>query len=157
MNQLSSRLLDDLKAAMRASDTNRRDVLRFLRAEVQNAEIERRRPLTDQEVIEIIRRQVKRRRESIDHFARGGRQDLVEAEEAEIAVLEEYLPPQLSYEAVLDIARAVVQELGARGPKDMGRVMPALRARIGDQAEGGVMATAAREALSGNQSVGGAV
>lgn len=151
MSDLSSQLLDDLKTAMRASDANRRDVLRFLRAELQNLEIERHRPLTDQEIIEVIRRQVKRRRESIDHFARGGRQDLVAAEESEIEILEQYLPEQMSYEAVLAIAQDVVRELGASGPKDMGKVMPALRARIGADAEGGVVAAAAREALSGNQ------
>ncbi len=153
MNHLSSRLLDDLKSAMRASDTNRRDVLRFLRAEVHNIEIERKRPLTDDEIIEVIRRQVKRRRESIDQFTRGGRQDLVAAEEAGIKILEEYLPAQMTYDAVLAIAQDVVRELGASGPKDMGKVMPVLRARIGSGAEGGVVAAAAREALSGNQRV----
>lgn len=157
MNHLSSQLLDDLKTAMRASDTNRRDVLRFLRAEVHNIEIERQRPLTDQEIIEVIRRQVKRRRESIDQFARGGRQDLVEAEEAGIEILEQYLPAQMTYEAVLAIAHDVVREVGASGPKDMGKVMPVLRARIGAEAEGGVVAAAAREALSGNQRVEGSV
>jgi uncharacterized protein YqeY len=157
MNYLSTHLQDDLKTAIRASDTTRRDVLRFLRAELQNAEIQRQRPLTDEEIIEVIRRQIKRRRESIDQFARGGRQDLVAAEEAEIGVLEAYLPAQMTYEAVLEIARDVVRELGAQSPKEMGRVMPALRARIGTQAEGGVMAAAAREVLNGNQSIGGAV
>ena len=136
MNHLSTRLQDDLKTAIRASDTTRRDVLRFLRAELQNAEIQRQRPLTDEEIIEVIRRQIKRRRESIDQFTRGGRQDLVAAEEAEIGVLEAYLPAQMTYEAVLEIARDLVRELGAQSPKDMGRVMPALRARIGNQAEG---------------------
>lgn len=153
MNHLSSQLLDDLKTAMRTSDANRRDVLRFLRAELHNTEIERQRPLTDQEIIEVIRRQVKRRRESIDQFARGGRQDLVAAEEAGIEILEQYLPAQMTYEAVLAVAQDVVREVGASGPKDMGKVMPVLRSRIGANAEGGVVAAAAREALSGNQRV----
>jgi uncharacterized protein YqeY len=151
----SERLLDDLKAAIRDTDTTRRDVLRFLRAEVHNLEIERKRPLFDQEIVEVIRRQIKQRREAIEQFARGGRQDLVAAEESQIQILQQYLPPQMTYQEVLEIARAVVRELGATGPKDMGRVMPALRERVGIRAEGGVVVAAAREALGTGQRSGG--
>jgi uncharacterized protein YqeY len=154
-SQLSARLLEDLKAAMRESDTTRRDVLRFLRSEVHNLEIERGRPLSDQEIIEVIRRQIKQRREAIEQFARGGRQDLVAAEESQIHVLQQYLPSQMTYSEVLEIARDVVGELGAAGPKDMGKVMPMLRERIGARAEGSLVAKAAREALSAAPRSGG--
>lgn len=154
MSALATRLLDDLKAAMRGSDVTRRETLRFLRAEIHNQEIERRRPLTDDEIVAVVQRQIKQRRDSIEQFARGGRQDLVAAEEAQLQVLVSYLPPQLSYDDVLGIARAVVQELGAKGPKDMGRVVPVLRARVQSRAEGSVIAAAAREALNASSTRG---
>ena len=148
MSELATRLLDDLKDAMRSSDVTRRETLRFLRSDIHNQEIERGRALTDPEIVQVVQRQIKQRRDSIEQFARGGRQDLVTAEEAQITVLESYLPPQRSYEEVLAEAREVVRELGAIGPRDMGRVMPVLRERLGPSAEGSVVAAAAREALS---------
>jgi len=148
MSDIASRLLDDLKESMRSNDVNRRETVRYLRAEIHNVEIARGRPLSDAEIVEIVQRQIKQRRDSIEQFARGGRPDLVAAEEAQIAVLEQYLPPQLNYDQVLEVARNVVQELGASGPRDMGRVMPVLRQRIGASAEGATVAAAAREALA---------
>lgn len=148
MSELADRLLDDLKDAMRANDVTRRETVRFLRAEIHNQEIERGHALSDAEIIEVVQRQIKQRRDSIEQFARGGRHDLVAAEEAQIAVLERYLPPQLSYDEVLAMARDVVQEIGASGARDMGRVMPLLRQRIGGTAEGSTIAAAAREALA---------
>ena len=154
MTELTSRLLDDLKAAMRSGDATRRDVLRFLRADVHNVEIERGHPLSDDEVIAVIRRQIKQRRDSIEQFARGGRQDLVESEERQIVVLQEYLPPEMSREELLTLARAVASEVGAVSPRDMGRLMPALRARVGTRAEGGLVAEAARSVLAGDPTMG---
>jgi uncharacterized protein YqeY len=148
MSEIASRLLADLKDAMRSNDVTRRETVRFLRSEIHNQEIERGRALTDDEIIQVIQRQIKQRRDSIEQFARGGRQDLVEAETAQIQVLEHYLPPQLGYDEVLEIARNVVRELGASGPKDMGRVVTAVRQQVQGRAEGSVVAAAAREALS---------
>lgn len=151
MTELADRLLEDLKNAMRSSDITRREVVRFLRSDIHNVEIERGRPLSDDEIVSVIQRQIKQRRDSIEQFDRGGRQDLVERELAQIEILETYLPAQLSYDDVLAAARAVVRELGAAGPRDMGKVMPVLRERLGARAEGGTIATAAREALSANE------
>ncbi len=148
MSDLSLRLQNDLKEAMRSSDTTRRDVVRFLRSEIHNVEIERGRPLSDDEIIAVVQRQIKQRHDSIEQFDRGGRQDLVEIERGQIAILEQYLPPQLSDSDVLAIAREVVRELQASGPGDMGRVMPTLRQRIGSRAQGSAVAQAARAALS---------
>lgn len=148
MSTLAQRLLDDLQSAVRAGDVTRRETLRFLRADIKNAEIERGRPLTDDEILEVIRRQIKLRRDAIEQFVQGGRRDLVEREQAQIAVLEEYLPPQLSEAELLQLARDVVAELGATGPRDMGRVMPVLRERVGARAEGRAVAEAARQALA---------
>lgn len=133
---------------MRSSDTTLRDVVRFLRSEIHNVEIERGRPLTDDEIVAVVQRQIKQRYDSIEQFDRGGRQDLVESERAQVAILERYLPPQLSDDDVLNEARNVVRELQASGPNDMGRVMPVLRDRIGPRAQGNVVAQAARTALT---------
>src|SRR6185312_15350967 len=96
MNDLSARLQTDLKQAVLTTDKTRRDVIRFLRADIHNVEIERGHTLSDDEIIEVIVRQIKQRRDSIEQFARGGRQDLVDNETAQIHILETYLPPQLS-------------------------------------------------------------
>lgn len=148
MSTLAERLLADLQEAVRTSDVTRREVIRFLRAEIKNREIDKGRPLTDDEIVEVIRRQIKMRREAIEQFRQGGRQDLVEREEAQIRVLESYLPQQLSPEELLELARAVVREVGATGPRDMGRVMPVLRERVGPRAEGRAIAEAAQRALA---------
>lgn len=152
MTQLAIRLQNDLKDAMRSSDTTRRDVVRFLRSEIHNVEIERGRPLSDEEIVDVVLRQIKQRNDSIEQFARGGRQDLVDMEQAQIAILEHYLPPQFSDEELLDLAREVVDSLQASGPGDMGRVIPVLRERVGQRASGNAVAQAARSALSGQDS-----
>jgi uncharacterized protein YqeY len=148
VSTLAQRLLDDLQQAVRAGDVTRRETLRFLRADIKNVEIERGRPLTDDEIVEVIRRQIRLRRDAIEQFAQGSRQDLVEREQAQIAVLQEYLPPQLSDEELLRLAREVAREIEATGPRDMGRLMPVLRERVGSRAEGRAIAEAARQALA---------
>jgi len=148
MNELSTRLQTDLKEAMRSADKTRREVIRFLRADIHNVEIERGHPLSDDEITEVIMRQIKQRRDAIEQFARGGRQDLVDAESAQIDILETYLPPQLSPAEVLDFAREVVATTGASGLGDLGRIIPVLRERLGPRAAGNVVAQAARTALT---------
>ncbi len=148
MSALSLRLQNDLKEAMRSSNTTLRDVVRFLRSEIHNVEIERGRPLTDDEIVAVVQRQIKQRYDSIEQFARGGRQDLVDNERAQVVILEQYLPPQLSDDMVLEEARNAVRELQASGPGDMGRVMSVLRERIGTRAQGNIIAQAARTALT---------
>jgi len=148
VSTLAERLLADLQEAVKTGDVTRREVIRFLRAEIKNREIDNGRPLTDEEIIEVIRRQIKMRREAIEQFAQGGRQDLVEREEAQIRVLETYLPQQLSPDELMELARAVIREVGATGSRDMGRVMPVLRERVGPRAEGRAIAEAAQKALA---------
>jgi len=104
--------------------------------------------LSDDEITEVIMRQIKQRRDAIEQFARGGRQDLVDAESAQIDILETYLPPQLSPAEVLDFAREVVATSGASGLGDLGRIIPVLRERLGPRAAGNVVAQAARTALT---------
>jgi uncharacterized protein YqeY len=145
---LKERLNQDLRDAMRAGDTRRRDVLRYLLSAVHNAEIDAGRELDDAGVIAVIQRQVKQRRDSIEEYRKGGRQDLVEREEAEAAILQSYLPEQLSRDEVVEAARAAIEELGARGPADKGRVMPVLIERLRGRAEGRVINEVVTELLA---------
>ncbi len=148
MSELASRLQSDLKEAMRSSDTTSRDVVRFLRSEIHNVEIERGRPLSDDEIVVVVQRQIKQRNDSIEQFERGNRQDLADAEKAQIVILERYLPPQLSDNELMQLAREVVDALQASGQGDMGRVVPVLRERVGQRASGSAVSQAARSALS---------
>lgn len=145
---LKERLNQDLRDAMRAGDTLRRDVLRYLLSAVHNAEIDAGRELDDAGVIAVIQRQVKQRRDSIEEYRKGGRQDLVDKEEAEAAILQSYLPARLSRDEVVAAARAAIEELGARGPADKGRVMPVLIERLRGRAEGRVINEVVTELLT---------
>lgn len=136
MSKLDERLTSDIAEAMRSGDKRRRDVIRYLRAAVKNAEIERQRPLTDDEIEDVIRFQVKQRRDSIELFRKGGRDDLADEELAQLAILLQYLPAQLSDDALRDIVHRIIGQLGASSLKDMSRVMPAVMAEVGPRAEG---------------------
>lgn len=129
---LKQKLADDLKQAMRAGDKIRRSVLRLLMAAIQNAEIARKTDLNEADVLGIIAREVRRHQESIEAFKQGDRPDLVTQEEAELAILKEYLPQQMTREEVVEAARRIIEEVGAQGPGDKGRVM----SRIIDQLKG---------------------
>lgn len=129
-------LQKDLTTALKAHDALRVSTLRLLLAQIKNEEIARRGPLAREDVLALVRRGIKTRRESVEQFDRGGRADLVEKERAEIAVLEAYLPRQLSQEEIAAAAAEVVRELGAQGKKDMGRVMKALLERYAGQVDG---------------------
>lgn len=133
---LKERLMADLKDAMRRGDATRRDTIRMARAAVINAEIAWQHEASDQEVQQLIAQEVKRRVEAIELFRQGGRDDLVRAEEAQLAVLREYLPEQLSREQVTEVARRVIDELGATGPAQMGPVMRRLMAELKGKADG---------------------
>ncbi len=137
---LKDRLDEDLKSAIRAQDALRRNVLRSLRSEVHNEEIAQQKPLEDDDaIIGVISRQVRQRRESISEFRKGRRDDLVQREESELAVLLEYLPQQLTPAEIADLAREAVGEVGARGPGDKGRVMGKLMPLVRGRADGSVV------------------
>jgi uncharacterized protein len=154
MTSIAERLVSDLGTAMREKDAQRRDVLRYLRSEVKNAEIEKGRELTDDEVLQVIQRQIKQRRESIEQFEKGNRQDLVDAENAQITILEGYLPPQLSQEELEQMAGDIAAQLDLAGARDMGKLMGPLRELVGSRAEGRAISDAAREILEQRASNG---
>jgi uncharacterized protein YqeY len=145
---LHEQLSEDLKAAMRSGDTTARDTIRFTIAAVKNAEIEKGGQLSPEEELALLQRQAKRRQEAIEQFQAGGRADLVEREQSQLAVLERYLPAALSDDELAAMVRAAIAETGASGPRDMGKVMPILIQRAAGRADGKRLSTAVRAALS---------
>jgi uncharacterized protein len=145
---LAARLEEDMRTALRAGDKLRLGVIRRARAAVKNAEIEARGAgLSEEQVEKVLRGMVKQHRESIEQFAAAGREDRVDEERAEMAVLEAYLPAQLDAAAIEEVVRAVVAETGAAGPEDLGTVMREAMARLGGAADGREVNAAARRLL----------
>ncbi len=137
----------DAKAALKASDKLKLSVLRLLKAAIKNRQIEKGRELSDEEIFAVITTLVKQRRESIEQFSRGGRTELAEQEQLEMAVLQAYLPQQLSPEDIDSLIREAIQESGAAGEADMGRVMRILMPRIKGVADGKIVNNRVRELL----------
>ena len=145
---LKDKISDDLKQALKEGDDVRKRTLRLLLAAVHNAEIEKGGPLDDSGALAVIAKQAKQRRESAEEFRKGGRQDLVEREEAEAAVLQAYLPSAMSREEIAAAARKVIAEVGAQGPRDVGKVMPVLVKQLAGRAEGSEISAVVREILA---------
>ncbi len=133
---LKTRLNDELRAAMKAGMTVKRDTLRMLLAAVKNAEIEKRGEIGDSDVISLVAREIKRRNESIEAFKLGKREDLASKEQAEIDILQSYMPQQLTREEIIELVRTVIGETGASGPADKGKVMKGLMPRVKGKSDG---------------------
>jgi uncharacterized protein YqeY len=146
--KLIDRIKEDLIRSMKAKDGTRVSVLRLLLASIKNREIEKKEALTDEEVLAEIASAAKRRKESLEAFREGERQDLVEKEEAELVILEEYLPEQISEEEVRRTVQDVVAEVGAQSPSDLGKVMKELMPRLKGKADGKMVNQIVREILS---------
>ncbi len=145
---LTEQLQADMKTAMRDGDAHRRDTLRMALAAVQNAAKDKRADLTDEETLAVLTKQVKTRRESIKAYADAGRDDLAAREQAEIDVLQPYLPEQMSEEEVRALVAQAIADTGASSPKDMGRVMGALMPRTKGRADGKLVSSLVNEALA---------
>ena len=146
---LSQRLETEMKDALRAGEKLRLGVIRRARSAVKNGEIEAGGPLDDDGVVRALRGIAKQHRESIEQFRAGNRDDLVDQEVAELAVLDEYLPAQLDQASVEAVVREVIAQEGATDVKDMGRVMKATMARLGTSADGSLVSAAAKRLLVG--------
>ena len=146
---LKEQLVADLKVALQQKDASRALVIRYLRNAIQYREKDVGKELDEAAVMEILSRQVRERRESITAFEAGQRHDLVEKEKAELAILEAYLPEQLSQEEVLDLARQVVTEVGATTIRDKGKVMSKLMPQIRGKGDGNVANEVVTQLLSG--------
>jgi uncharacterized protein YqeY len=132
---LKIRINDDVKAAMRAGDARRRAALRLLLAALKQREVDERKEMTDAEVIAVIDKMIKQRRDSITQFEQGGRQDLADVERFEIEVLQAYMPQAMPEAAVEAAIATAIQESGARGMADMGKVMAALKPKLAGRAD----------------------
>lgn len=144
---LADRLAEDLKKAMLAGDALRVSTIRLARAAIHNLTIERGRALTDDEVIEVLGREMKRRREAIEAFTKGGRDDLVRKESLELAILAEYAPAPLSSEELRTLVAAAIAQVQAKDARDTGRVMAVVMPKVKGRADGALVSQLVRELL----------
>ena len=146
---LKDQITDDMKTAMRAKDSERLGTIRLLQAAMKQKEVDERITLDDAGVVAIVDKLIKQRKDSIATFESAARQDLADKEKAEMAVLQVYLPARLSAEEVAAEVKAIVAELGAKGPGDMGKVMSAVKTRLAGKADMGEVSAAVNAALAG--------
>ena len=146
---LKDQITEDMKTAMRAKDTGRLGTIRLLQAAMKQKEVDERVTLDDTAVVAIVDKLIKQRKDSIEAFAKADRQDLVDKEAAEMTVLQAYLPARLSADEVAAEIQAIVAELGAAGPGDMGKVMGAAKQRLAGKADMGAVSAAVKAALAG--------
>lgn len=146
---LKDRLNEDMKAAMKAGAEGklRLSVIRMARAAIKNGEIDKKKEFGDAEVVEILAREAKMRRDSIVEFAKGNRPDMVETLNQEIAILMDYLPQQMTEAEIRQLAQEIITQVGAQGPKDLGKVMGAITPRTKGRADGKVVNQIVRELL----------
>jgi len=146
---LYDRIVDDMTKAIKAGNKERLLVLRGVKAEMKNKQVELRlEGLSDEQIYGVIRSEVKKRKEAIEKFAEGSRQDLAQKEKAELTILSDYLPSQLSEEEIKEVLAQVIQEVSASGPKDLGKVMKTAMAKFAGMADGREVNRLALELLS---------
>jgi uncharacterized protein len=145
---LKEQITEDMKTAMRAKDSERLGTIRLLMAALKQKEVDERVELDDAMIVAIVDKMVKQRKDSIAAFTTGGRADLADKESAEIKVLEVYLPQRMSADEVATEVKAIVAELGAKGPGDMGKVMGAVKTRLAGKADMGQVSAAVKAALA---------
>ncbi|MCP4715805.1 MAG: GatB/YqeY domain-containing protein [Deltaproteobacteria bacterium] len=144
---MKSRISEDIKAALKAHEAERLSTLRMILAELQYREKEKGEPVDVQQANQILKSMVRKRKEAIEQFSKGGREDLVRKEQTEIVVIEAYLPEQLSEDLIREHAVAVIAELGVTEPREMGKVMGVLTKKLAGQADGGTISRIVREEL----------
>ena len=145
---LKDRITDDMKAAMRARDSERLSAIRMVLAAIKQREVDERIVLDDAQVVGIVDKQIKQRKDSIAAFGQAGRTDLVDKESAELRVLEAYLPQRLSADEIAAAVARIVAAVGASGPGDMGKVMGAAKAELAGTADMGLVSAAVKAALT---------
>jgi uncharacterized protein YqeY len=145
---LKDRITEDMKSAMRAKEADRLSTIRMLLAACKQREVDERIVLDDAAVIGIVDKLIKQRKDSIAAFSQAGRTDLADKESAEVQVLEAYLPQRLSPQEIQEAVAALVVELAANGPGDMGKVMGAAKTRLAGKADMGLVSAAVKQALA---------
>ena len=145
---LKSQITEDMKSAMRAGEKDRLKVVRLIRAAIKQVEIDKRTELDDAAILAVLSKMVKQRRDSVEQFEKGGREDLARIERDEIAVLETYLPEQLSAAELNAMIDEVISATGAEGIRDMGKVMGQIKAKAAGRADMGAVSAAVKERLN---------
>jgi uncharacterized protein len=146
---LAEKLTQDMKEALKNKEEKKLSVIRLLRSQVKNLEIDKKAPLEDEEVIEVVQRGIKQRREIMPDLERASRNDLIEQANKEISILESYLPAQLSREELERIIDRIISETGAAGPRDMGKVMGKLMPEVKGKSDGKVVSELVKFRLQG--------
>jgi uncharacterized protein len=146
---LKQRINDDVKAAMRGGDARRRDALRLLLAALKQREVDERKDLADPDVVTVIERMIKQRRESIAQFEKGGRQDLAQNEQYEISLFQTYMPHAMSDAEIEAAVADAIAAAGAKAPSDMGKVMGALKGKLAGKADMGKVSALVKAKLAG--------
>ena len=146
---LKARINDDVKAAMRGGDTRRRDALRLLLAALKQREVDERKELADADVVAVIERMIKQRRESIAQFEKGGREDLAQKERFEIELLQGYMPQAMSDAEIATAVADAIAAAGAKAPSDMGKVMGALKGKLAGRADMSKVSALVKTKLAG--------
>jgi len=145
---LRDQINDDLKAAMRSGETVRRDTIRLLTAALKQREVDERKTLIDGDVLAVIEKMIKQRRDSISQFEQGGRQDLADKEKQELTLLQTYMPQAMGEDELAAAIAAAVSESGAAGPADMGKVMAVLKPKLAGRADMGKVSDAVKARLT---------
>ena len=145
---LRDQINDDLKAAMRSGETVRRDTIRLLTAALKQREVDERKTLTDGDILAVIEKMIKQRRDSISQFEQGGRQDLADKEKLELTLLQTYMPQAMSEDELAAAIAAAVAETGAAGPADMGKLMAVLKPKLAGRADMGKVSAAVKAQLA---------
>jgi uncharacterized protein YqeY len=145
---LKEQITEDMKSAMRAKDAGRLGTIRLLLAAMKQKEVDERVELDDAAVIAIVEKLIKQRKDSIAQFQSAGREDLVAIESAELLILQAYMPAQMSEAEVAQVVAQAVQELGASGPQDMGKVMGAVKSKLAGKADMGTVSAQVKAALT---------
>ena len=145
---MRNQILEDLKSAMKAQDKLKLSVIRMVKSSIQMEELNKKRELTDDEVIDVISKQIKTRKDSINEFTKGGREDLVESTSKEIEILSAYLPEQLTEEEINNIIEKVFEEVKPSSAKDMGKVMKAVTPLVKGKADMGMVSSIIKNKLN---------
>lgn len=145
---LEERINNDLKEALKAKDELRASCLRMLKTQLKNKSVEKMRSLTDDEVMAVISSMVKKGKEAIEEFRKGNREDLAIKEEQEIRILQQYLPEMATQEEIEKVVKEVIAQIGAKGPKDMGKVMKEAMVKLAGRADGKIVSEVAKKSLS---------
>jgi uncharacterized protein YqeY len=147
---LKAKLNQDLKEALKAKDEVKLRTVRMLLAAIKNFEVEKMGPATDEEIFQIMSKEIKKRQEAIEMYEKGGRPDLAQAEKQEIEVIQSYMPNQLSEEEIRELARKVISEMNLKSPKDVGTAMKVIMPQVKGRADGKLVNKIVSELLSGS-------